>query len=238
MRDEQNVLFRDRGEAGRRLADKLGHLAGEDITVLALPRGGLPVGYEVAQRLGAPLDIMIVRKLGAPMEPELAMGAIASGGARVLNDRVVRELKITPEEIEQVTRSEQRELERREQSYRGERPQPALQGRTVVLVDDGIATGSTMRVAVKAARQRGAARVIVAVPVAPLDTCDRFTADGIEIICVAQPEFFFAIGQFYVSFPQLSDVDVVGILSRAETEHLQRTNKERAGTPVPAGVSG
>lgn len=224
---DEDVRFRDREDAGKQLAERLEQqCAGGDVVVLALPRGGLPVAYEVASRFGLPLDILIVRKLGAPFEPELAMGAIAGGGIRVINERVVRELHIPADEIERVAEAEQRELERREQRYRGGRPAVPLQGRKVILVDDGIATGSTTRVAAAAARARGATMVVVAVPVAPRSTCEEIAAEGNEVVCVAKPEGFFGISQYYDSFPQLTDEDVTGFLRKAD----------RTSAPGVAGV--
>jgi putative phosphoribosyl transferase len=171
---------------------------------------------------------MIVRKLGAPMEPELAMGAIASGGIRMLNDQVVKDLAISKESIERVALAEQQELDRREHSYRGDRPQPRLDGQTVILVDDGIATGSTIRAGVAATRRRGAARVIAAVPVAPVDTLRALAREGIEVVCLAQPACFFGISQFYRDFAQLTDDQVTSILARAEHEHAS------VAVPTPA----
>lgn len=213
----EDVRFRDREDAGRQLAARLeSRSAGTDAVVLALPRGGVPVAFEVAKRLDLPLDVLVVRKLGAPFEPELAMGAIAGGGIRVINDRIVQELRIPADEIERVAEAELAELERRERRYRGGRPAASLEGRRVILVDDGIATGSTTRVAAAAARARGATAVVVAVPVAPRSTCEELAAEGNEVVCVAQPEGFFGISQYYDSFPQLSDEDVTTLLERAD----------------------
>jgi predicted phosphoribosyltransferase len=210
------AAFRDRADAGRQLAARLLHLADRpDVLVLALPRGGLPVGYEVARALHAPLDVLIVRKLGVPGQEELAMGAIASGGVRVLNEEVVRALNIAPEVIDRVAVKEQAELERREQLYRGDRPLPEIEGRTVVLVDDGIATGSTMRAAVRALRTRMPARLVVAAPTAPPSTCAELRGEVDELLCITTPEPFFAIGFDYEEFPQLSDGEVREILERA-----------------------
>lgn len=209
-------VFSDRAEAGRQLAEKLQKYAGrDDVTVLGLPRGGVPVAYEVAKRLHAPLDAFIVRKLGVPGFEELAAGAIASGGVRVLNDDVMRAIPHAEDAIEAVTARETAELERREQIYRGERPAPELRDRIVILVDDGLATGATMRAAVKALRQRGAARIIVAVPVGPQDTCRELAQKADETICLSTPEFFQAVGQYYEDFSQTTDEVVRELLASA-----------------------
>jgi putative phosphoribosyl transferase len=208
--------FPNRAEAGRLLAEKLDKYAGrDDVLVLGLPRGGVPVAYEVAQRLGAPLDVFIVRKLGVPGFEELALGAIASGGVRVLNDDVIRALPNANELIESVTAKEMEELERREQRYRDGRPAPELRGRTVILVDDGLATGATMRAAVAALRQRGAAKIVVAVPVGAADTCREFEAEVDETVCAIASEWFQAVGQYYDDFSQTSDEEVRELLRRA-----------------------
>ena len=210
------MRFHDRADAGRVLAARLASLAGRpDILVLALPRGGVPVAYEVARALGAPLDVFLVRKLGVPGQEELAMGALAGGGVRVLNDEVVRMLRVPPEVIEDVTAAEARELERRERAYRDDLPPPDVRGRTVVLVDDGLATGSTMRAAVVALRQAGPARLIVAVPVAAAATVEEFRDEGVEVVCVTTPEPFFAVGSWYDDFRQTSDGEVRELLTRA-----------------------
>jgi putative phosphoribosyl transferase len=208
--------FSNRTEAGRLLAEKLVNYAGRtDVIVLGLPRGGAPVAYEVAKRLGVPLDVFVVRKLGVPGFEELAVGAIASGGVRVLNEDVMRALPNADETIESVTAKETAELERREQSYRDGRPAPELRDRIVILVDDGLATGATMRAAVKALRQNGAAKIVVAVPVGPPDTCRELEEQADETICLWTPEFFQAVGQYYEDFSQTSDEDVRELLSRA-----------------------
>lgn len=210
------TTFPNRAEAGRRLAEKVEQYAGrDDVIVLGLPRGGVPVAYEVAQRLGVPLDVFIVRKLGVPGFEELALGAIASGGVRVLNDDVVRALPNANELVESVTARETAELQRREQAYRDGRPPPELRERVVILVDDGLATGATMRAAVAALRQLGAAKIVVAVPVGAADTCRELEAEVDEIVCAMAPEWFQAVGQFYEDFSQTSDDEVRELLARA-----------------------
>ncbi len=206
-------LFRDRREAGRVLATALKHYAGRpDVVVLALPRGGVPVAFEVAEALGAPLDIFLVRKLGTPGHRELAMGAIASGGIRVINDEVVRWLGISLEQIDAVAREEQRELERRQAAYLEGRAPTQLEGRDVILVDDGLATGSTMRAAAEAVRQRNPAHSIIAVPVGAPDTCREMAAIADEIICARMPERFSAVGEWYVDFDQTTDEEVMELI--------------------------
>jgi len=212
------MRFRDRTEAGRLLADKLKAYAGRpDVIVLALPRGGVPVAFEVARALKAPLDVLIVRKLGAPDQPELAMGAIASGGVRVLNEDLLMYYPIPEEMIESVASREQKELERRELAYRGDRPAFDVRGRTVILVDDGIATGTTMRSAVEALKKLHAAGIVVAVPVAPVSTREEFQRlkDHVTFTCLATPDAFFAISLWYEDFPQVSDEEVCDLLKRA-----------------------
>jgi len=211
--------FANRTEAGRLLAEKLVNYAGRaDVIVLGLPRGGVPVAFEVAQRLGALLDLFIVRKLGVPGFEELAAGAIASGGVRVLNEDVMRAIPHADEAINAITARETAELERREQIYREGRPPPELRDRIVILVDDGLATGATMRAAVKALRERGAAKIVVAVPVGPPDTCHELEERADETICLSTPEFFQAVGQYYEDFSQTSDEDVRELLSQAAQE--------------------
>ena len=208
--------FPNRAEAGRLLAEKLEKYADRnEVIVLGLPRGGVPVAYEVAKSLRVPLDVFIVRKLGVPGFEELAAGAIASGGVRVLNEDVLRALPNADEIIESVTAKETAELERREKSYRDNRPAPELRDRVVILVDDGLATGATMRAAVKALRQRGVAKIVVAVPVGPPDTCREFEDEADETICASAPEFFQAVGQYYEDFSQTSDDEVRALLARA-----------------------
>lgn len=205
--------FPNRIEAGRILAEKLEKYADrDDVIVLGLPRGGVPVANEVAKRLRAPLDVFIVRKLGVPGFEELAAGAIASGGVRVLNQDVMRAIPHADEAIETITARETTELQRREQIYREGRPAPELRDRVAILVDDGLATGATMRAAVKALRERGAAKIVVAVPVGPPDTCHEIEEQADETICLSMPEFFQAVGQYYDDFSQTTDEDVRELL--------------------------
>ena len=211
--------FVNRTEAGRLLAEKLEKYAnGNDVVVLGLPRGGVPVAYEVAKHLRTPLDVFIVRKVGDPGFEEPAAGAIASGGVRVLNEDVMRAIPYADAAIEAVTAKETAELQRREQIYREGRAAPELRDRIVILVDDGLATGATMRAAVKALRQQGAAKIVVAVPVAPPDTCQELAQQADETICLRTPPFFQAVGQYYEDFSQTSDDDVRELLARAAQE--------------------
>jgi predicted phosphoribosyltransferase len=208
--------FRDRREAGRILASHLMHYSGrDDVIVLALPRGGVPVAYDVARALGAPLDVFLVRKLGVPGHEELAMGAIASGGVRVLNDSVVRGLRIPQRAIDEVAREEQAELERREREYRGDRTAPQVAGRTVILVDDGLATGASMRAAAEALRRLGPKRIVIAVPAAAPETCEDFRHEVDEIVCALTPDPFHAVGVWYEDFSATSDEEVRSLLARA-----------------------
>lgn len=214
--------FRDRYDAGRQLAERLKAYANRpDVIVLALPRGGVPVGYEVAAALHVPLDLMLVRKLGVPGHEELAMGAIASGGVRVLNAETIRLARIPPAVLERVAASEQRELERRERLYRGDRPLPDVRGTVVILVDDGLATGSTMLAAAHALRNQGAGRIVVAVPVAARETCDAFRDVVDEMVCALTPEPFYAVGLWYDEFEQTSDDEVRELLARAAARRDQ-----------------
>ncbi|HJT80513.1 MAG TPA: phosphoribosyltransferase [Chthoniobacterales bacterium] len=208
--------FQDRYEAGRLLAERLEKYAGQpDVIVLGLPRGGVPVAYEIAKHLRVPLDVFIVRKLGVPGFEELAIGAIASGGVRVLNQEVARILPNAETAIEGATAREQIELDRREQLYRGDGPPPILENKTVILVDDGLATGATMRAAVRALRQRRVGRIVVAVPVGAPETCREFEGEVDEAICVISPDYFQAVGQFYEDFSQTTDDEVRELLRRA-----------------------
>lgn len=204
--------FSDRREAGRELGRRLKAYAGRgDVVVLALPRGGVPVGYEVARAIGAPLDVFLVRKLGVPGHRELAMGALASGGVRVLDDALIEYLDIPPEAIEAVTREEQAELERREQAYRTA-PAPDLRGRVVILTDDGLATGSTMKAAVRAVRQREPSRIVVAAPVGSRDACGDLERLADEVVCARMPANFSAVGQWFRDFSQTTDEEVRELL--------------------------
>jgi putative phosphoribosyl transferase len=212
------TVFSDRAEAGDVLAARLSHLAGRpDLLVLALPRGGVPVGARVARALRAPLDVFVVRKLGVPGHEELAMGAIAGGGVRVRNQEVTSRLGLDDAVIDRVAETEELELARRERSYRADRPAPDLAGKVVVLVDDGLATGSTMRAAVAAARAAGPARIVVAVPTAPASTCERLRREADEVVCASTPRPFRAVGYSYRSFPQTSDEEVRELLRAAWT---------------------
>jgi putative phosphoribosyl transferase len=215
------IPFRDRAEAGRFLATKLSAYAHRpDVIVLALPRGGVPVAFEVAEALRAPLDVFLVRKLGVPGYEELAMGAIATGGVRVLNEDVIRSLKISSRDIDAVAEQEQRELERRERLYRGGRQAPDVRGRTVILVDDGLATGSSMYAAVRALRMQEPARIVVAVPVAPPSTCEELRREADEVVCAATPEPFYAVGLWYEDFSQVSDEEIRNLLRQAEQQAI------------------
>lgn len=207
------ALFRDRRDAGRRLAEKLRGYAGSSAIALALPRGGVPVAAEVAAVLDLPLDIFSVRKLGVPGHAELAMGALATGGVRVMNNGMVRELGIPEHLIQAVVQSETAELERREAAYRGGRAPLDVQGRTVILVDDGLATGATMLAAVRALRARGAARIVVAVPVAAPEACSMLAAQADEVVCAVTPEPFWAVGYWYDDFEQMTDEEVQTLLA-------------------------
>ena len=208
--------FHDRTEAGKLLAKELtAYTNRHDVLVLALPRGGVPVAFEVARALYAPLDVIIVRKLGVPGQEELAMGAIATGGVRILNNDVVQFLGIPKEMIDKIAAHEQLELERRERLYRGDRPAYDVRGRTIILVDDGIATGATMQAAVSAIKQQQPARIIIAVPTAAPSTCDEFANEVDELVCVLRPEPFIAVGYWYRQFSQTSDEEVRSLLEQA-----------------------
>ncbi len=210
--------FDDRRQGGRLLAERLSHYGDrDDVVVLGLARGGIPVAFEVANALAAPLDVFVVRKLGVPGHEELAMGAIASGGVRVLNDDVVTAAGIDPQEIEDVSAREAREVERRERLYRGDRGPVPVSGRVVIVVDDGLATGASMRAAIEALGERGADRVVVAVPAASPRTCAEFEGAVDEIVCAITPEPFLAVGQWYLDFAPTSDEEVRELLERARS---------------------
>jgi predicted phosphoribosyltransferase len=211
------MIFQDRSEAGHILASALRDYARRDVVVLALPRGGVPVAFEVARELGAPLDVFVVRKLGTPGQEELALGAIASGGTRVLNSEVMDSLGIPPQTIDAIARREELELERRERQFRGDSPPLDVANKTVILVDDGLATGSTMRAAVVALRAKGPARIIVAVPVAAAATCNHLRSEVDEMICLYAPDEFYAVSEWYCNFSQTSDEEVRDLLHRAST---------------------
>ncbi|MGB8857837.1 MAG: phosphoribosyltransferase family protein [Ilumatobacteraceae bacterium] len=219
-------MFTDRVHAGQRLADRLQQLRGQPVVVLGLPRGGVVVAFEVAAALHAPLDVIVVRKLGVPSQPELGMGAIGEDGARIINEEVVRLAGVTEGEIAKVEERERVELERRARRFRGTRPRVPLEGRIALVVDDGIATGSTARAACQVARQHGAARVVLAVPVAPPGWTERMAGAADDFVCLVTPDPFFAIGQFYDDFSQTTDDEVVACLEQA------------AGLQRAAGVSG
>jgi putative phosphoribosyl transferase len=230
--------FRDRAEAGRFLSERLASYAGRaDVVVLALPRGGVPVAREVARALGAPLDVFLVRKLGYPGQPELAMGAIASGGTRVLNEQLVRELRLRDELIERVTTQELEELARREVAYRGDRPPLDLADRTVVLVDDGLATGATMRAAIAAVRRRGPRSIVVAVPTAPPHALEELSRDADDVVVVIAPDPFQAVGLWYEDFRELSDDDVRRLLPLPREEQVD-AGGAAGSLVVPDGARG
>lgn len=214
-----NRPFRDRTDAGRHLARELARWSGrDDVIVLALPRGGVPVAYEVARALDAPLDLLLVRKLGLPGREELAMGALASGGVRVINREIVDPLGISDELFNEVAQREQIELQRRDRAYRGDRPHPDLRDRTVILVDDGLATGSTMRAAVAAVNARNPRRVIVAVPVGAPSICEELRRVADDCVCVVTPEPFQAVGLWYADFAQTTDDEVRSLLARSDPQ--------------------
>ena len=209
------MIFRNRADAGRKLAGKLTRYADrEDVLVLALPRGGVPVAYEVAKELKAPLDVFLVRKLGVPGHEELAMGAIASGGVRVINEELIDYLGIPDEVIDAIAAVEQRELERRAVAYRDDRPPPEVKDRIVILIDDGLATGSTMRAAAASLRLQKPRRIVVAVPVSSPETCNEFRSEVDEIVCAVTPQHFQGVGLWYDDFSQTSDLEVHSALER------------------------
>jgi putative phosphoribosyl transferase len=215
-------MFLNRVEAGRILAGHLRKYADrDDVLVLGVPRGGVPVAFEVASALHVPLDIFVLRKLGVPWHPELAFGAIATGGVQVLDTQIVESMGLSGPDIERVAAREKKELERREALYRGDKPPLKLKGQTVILVDDGIATGSSMQAAIGALRRLKPARLIVAIPVAPVPTCERLRAEVDELVCLDTPDPFYAIGEFYEDFSQVTDHAVCNLLLRAHSGALQ-----------------
>jgi len=221
------MIFRNRAEAGQRLAASLAKFKNrEDVIVLGVPRGGVPIAFEVATTLNLPLDIFVLRKLGVPGHEELAFGAIGSGGVRVLNTSVVEQCGISDLEIASVTRAEEEELERRERLYRGSRPRLDVRGWTVILVDDGIATGSSAMAAIRALRQMKPTAVVIATPVAPQHTCDLLRREVDELLCVEMPEPFYGVGQFYRDFAQVSDEEVNELLDRASRKRAGQQHHE------------
>jgi putative phosphoribosyl transferase len=228
-------MFIDRGDAGRRLAERLEDLRGRDVVILGLPRGGVPVAFEVARALGVPLDVIVVRKLGMPSQPELAMGAIGEGGVRILNPELQR-WGVTGGQIAAVERREQDELESRVTRLRAGRPRILLKGRTAVIVDDGVATGSTARAACQVARAQGASQVVLAVPVAAAEAAEALRGTADEVVCLQIPDSFYAVGQWYEDFSQVPDEEVVGLLKRAAQE-LSGAPRQDPGplNSVPSG---
>lgn len=223
------MIFKNRQEAGRELATRLAKYANrEDVLVLGVPRGGIPVAFEVASALHVPLDIFVLRKLGVPGHEELAFGAIGSGGVRILNADIVDQLGISELDIAAATKEQTKELERREQRYRGNRPPLDVRGRTVILVDDGIATGASLRAAIHAIRKMTPAAIVAAVPVAPRTSCHLIRREVDELVCLDTPEFFFAIGEFYRDFSQVSDEQVVELLDRAARQKMEKQPQEAA----------
>lgn len=207
--------FRDRVEAGRELARALSEYRGKDIIVLGMPRGGVVVAKEVAQSLGAQLDVVVTRKIGAPDEPELAVGAVTQEGEVIIDREVAESVGATAEYLEEEASRKKLEVQERMRSLRGDRPYPALQGRTVIVVDDGIATGNSVRAAVLSIRKRGPKAVVVAVPVAPPGSVEKLSRDGTRVVCLRQPSFFFAIGEYYREFGQVEDAEVRRLLEGA-----------------------
>ncbi|WP_328790385.1 MULTISPECIES: phosphoribosyltransferase [unclassified Streptomyces] len=229
------MLFTHRAEAGERLAEALQYLKGEDPVVLGLPRGGVPVAYRVARALGAPLDVIVVRKLGVPYHRELGFGAIGEGGVRVLSEDIVRGSRLGPQDIEAVERAEAAELARQATRFRGDRPRVPVKGRTVIVVDDGIATGATAVAACEVARAQGAARVVLAVPVAPPDAVARLGSAADEVVCLATPQAFRAVGEWYQDFSQTQDEEVVFLLARAAADPVNRPPVRAVEVEVEAG---
>ncbi|WP_406065608.1 phosphoribosyltransferase family protein [Streptomyces sp. NBC_01077] len=231
------MFFSDRTDAGRQLAARLDHHKGHDVVVLGLPRGGVPVAAEVADALDAPLDICLVRKLGVPQQPELAMGALGEGGVRVVNERVLREAGVGARDLAAVEEREHAELDQRTRRYRGSRPSVPLEGRTVLVVDDGLATGATALAACRVVRARGAARIVLAVPVAPRGWTARLGGEADETVSVHEPELFYAIGQFYRDFAQTADEEVLACLDRNRAAHGPVVQDADVRIPVAAGVT-
>ncbi|MGW3322942.1 phosphoribosyltransferase family protein [Streptomyces virginiae] len=229
------MLFTHRAEAGERLAEALRHLKGEDPVVLGLPRGGVPVAYRVARALGAPLDVVVVRKLGVPHHRELGFGAIGEGGVRVVSEDIVRGSRLGPQDIASVEHAEAAELARQAARFRGDRPRLPLDGRTVIVVDDGIATGATAAAACEVVRAQGAARVVLAVPVAPPDAVARLGSAADEVVCLATPHAFRAVGEWYQDFSQTPDEEVVFLLARAAAEPTGRPAVRAVEVEVDAG---
>jgi len=231
-----SASYQDRFDAGRNLAMRLSEYANrQDVVILALPRGGLPVAFEVAGALKAPLDVFLVRKLGLPGYEELAMGALASGDVRVINEDVVRQFKIPQHVMDAVAAEQQRELERREQMYRAGREPLNVAGKTVILIDDGLATGSTMRAAVQALRLSNAQKIVVAVPVSAADTCENLRSEADQVVCAEAPEDFTAVGRWYVDFTQTTDEEVCELLNRAAHERRVERLREQGKVPVASG---
>jgi putative phosphoribosyl transferase len=229
-------FFTDRAEAGRRLAEVLDAYGGaKDLLILALPRGGVPVAFEVARALRAPLDVFLVRKLGVPGHEELAMGAIAAGGIRILNQGIIRALRISEERIEEVAEAESRELQRRDEEYRGALPPPEISGKAVILIDDGLATGSTMRAAAAAVSARRPARLVIAAPVGAPESCRSLLDAADEVVCVETPDPFYGVGMWYRDFPQTSDDEVRALLQRARAPGSSGSHPmpEPRNTPLP-----
>ena len=216
------MAFIDRRDAGQKLARALAPFSAERPIVLALPRGGVPVGFEVAQALSAPLDVLVVRKLGAPFQPELGVGALAEDGTRWVNTRLCGEVGIRPEDVDAIAAREAREVERRVARYRSGRPLPALAGRTVLLVDDGLATGGTARAGLRALKHLGAARTVLAIPVGPPETVDELRQEADEVVCLEMPEWLDAIGLWYEEFGQVSDDEVVSLLAESSAREPAR----------------
>jgi putative phosphoribosyl transferase len=224
------MTFQNRNDAGLLLAKKLlRYAARNDVLVLGIPRGGVSVAFQVAARLGAPLDVFVVRKLGVPSQPELAFGAIASGGVRIVDTQIVEAMEVSADEIERIAAKEERELRRREQVYRGARALPKIEGMTVILVDDGIATGASTRAAIEALRELQPARIVLAAPVAPASTCRRLASEVDELVCLESPETFHAIGEFYGDFSQVEDEEVNTLL---------RLSRERGGHDIGLASAG